>query len=102
MRYPAIAGHLGRRRVVAWALALALLALALPSMAAAATGGAGQFENPAIGRHSPFARQGMWIWYVDQSQGGSVPAIIATAHRHHIGTVYIKEGDGTPRWDQST
>ncbi|MBS1676263.1 MAG: peptidoglycan-binding protein [Actinobacteria bacterium] len=42
----------------------------------------------------------MWIWYVDQSQGGSIPAIIATAHRHHIGTVYVKEGDGTTRWDQ--
>jgi hypothetical protein len=42
----------------------------------------------------------MWIWYVDQSQGGSVPALLATAHRHHIGTVYIKAGDGPTRWDQ--
>jgi len=58
------------------------------------------FETPGVGRHSPFVRQGMWIWYVDQSQGGSVPAIIATAHRHHVGTVYIKAGDGATRWDQ--
>ncbi|HVX32693.1 MAG TPA: peptidoglycan-binding domain-containing protein [Solirubrobacterales bacterium] len=42
----------------------------------------------------------MWIWYVDQSQGGSVPAILATAHRHRVGTVYIKAGDGATRWDQ--
>jgi Putative peptidoglycan binding domain len=82
------------------ALAFVLALLVLPAGAAAETGGAGQFENPAVGARSPFARQGMWIWYVDQSQGGSVPAIIATAKRHGIGTVYIKAGDGTTRWDQ--
>jgi hypothetical protein len=84
------------------ALALVLVAaLALPaSRAAAETGGAGQFENAGVGRHSPFVRQGMWVWYVDQSQGGSLAAIIATAHRHHIGTVYIKSGDGTTYWSQ--
>ena len=74
--------------------------LALPSAAAAETGGAGQFENPAVGSHSPFAPPGKWIWYVDQSQGGSVPAIVATAHRHQIGTVYVKAGDGTTTWEQ--
>ncbi len=42
----------------------------------------------------------MWIWYVDQSQGGDQSAILSTAHRHGIGTVYIKAGDGTTRWDQ--
>ena len=78
-----------------------LAALALPaSRAAADTGGAGMFENSGVGRHSPFVRQGMWIWYVDQSQGGYLPAIIATAHRHHIGTVYVKSGDGTTYWEQ--
>jgi Putative peptidoglycan binding domain len=82
------------------ALALLAVLLALPAAAAAGTGGAGQFENPAIGRHSPFLRQGQWIWYVDQSNGGIVPSIIATAHRHQIGTVYIKAGDGTTTWDQ--
>jgi hypothetical protein len=84
--------------------ALALLAtlalLALPTAARAETGGAGTFENPGVGRHSPFVRQGMWIWYVDQSQGGSVPAILRTAHRHDIGTVYIKAGDAGTRWSQ--
>jgi hypothetical protein len=85
-----------------FALALVLVvALAVPaSRAAADTGGAGMFENSGVGRHSPFVRQGMWIWYVDQSQGGYLPAIVATAHRHHIGTVYIKSGDGTTYWEQ--
>jgi hypothetical protein len=93
----------GRRpagRIAAWALALALALLAVPALAAAETGGAGQFEEATIGKHSPFARQGMWIWYVDQSQGGSVAAIIETARAHRIGTVYVKAGDGTTRWDQ--
>ena len=89
-----------RRLPAALGVALVLLALALPTGAGAETGGAAQFENPAIGKHSPFLRQGMWIWYVDQSQGGYVPSIIGTAHRHHIGTVYIKAGDGTTTWDQ--
>jgi hypothetical protein len=86
-------------RAAACALA-ALSLLAFPAGAGAETGGAGMFENSGVGRHSPFVRQGMWIWYVDQSQGGSPAAIVATAHRHHIGTVYIKEGDGATRWDQ--
>jgi hypothetical protein len=88
------------RAVIAIAAALVLVALGLPPAARAETGGAGQFENPAIGKHSPFLRQGQWIWYVEQSNGGSIPSIIATAHRHHIGTVYIKAGDGTTTWDQ--
>src|SRR6202012_492598 len=85
-------------------IALALVrvaALALPAARAAAeTGGAGQFENTGVGKHSPFVRQGMWIWYVDQSQGGYVPEIVATAHAHHIGTVYIKSGDGPTYGEQ--
>jgi hypothetical protein len=85
---------------LALALLASLLLLALPAAARAETGGAGMFENSGVGRHSPFVRQGMWIWYVDQSQGGSVPAILRTAHRHDIGTVYIKAGDGATRWDQ--
>lgn len=82
------------------ALLACLVLLAVPAAARADTGGAGTFENSGVGRHSPFVRQGMWIWYVDQSQGGSVPAILRTAHRHGIGTVYIKAGDGSTRWDQ--
>jgi hypothetical protein len=91
-----------RRFLAACALAVAFALLALPGLARAETGGAAQFENSGVGRHSPFVRQGMWIWYVDQSQGGSVPAILSTAHRHHIGTVYVKSGDGTTYWEQFT
>ncbi|MBS1846367.1 MAG: peptidoglycan-binding protein [Actinobacteria bacterium] len=82
------------------ALLASLVLVTLPAAARADTGGAGMFENSGVGRHSPFVRQGMWIWYVSQSQGGSVPAILRTAHRHGIGTAYIKAGDGTTRWDQ--
>jgi Putative peptidoglycan binding domain len=82
------------------ALLVAIILLALAPAARAETGGAGMFENSGVGRHSPFVRQGMWIWYVDQSQGGSVSAILRTAHRHDIGTVYVKAGDGATRWDQ--
>jgi putative peptidoglycan binding protein len=98
------AGRPRKGRTAPCARALALLAafilLALPPAANAETGGAGTVENPGVGRHSPFVRQGMWIWYVDQSQGGYLPAIIRTAHRHDIGTVYVKAGDGATRWDQ--
>jgi len=98
VRHPAIPAH--RPPARALAALVVLILLALPTTARADTGGAGMFENSGVGRHSPFVRQGMWIWYVDQSQGGYLPAIIRTAHRHRIGTVYIKAGDGATRWDQ--
>jgi hypothetical protein len=91
------------------ALLVALLVAAVtPARSAAATGGAdatggaGSFEPSGVGRTSPFVRQGMWVWYVDQSEGGSVPAVLARAKRAGIGTVYIKAGDGTTPWDQFT
>ena len=38
--------------------------------------------------HLPFDRQGMWIWYIDKSEGGSLPRIIAKRqalrHRHAL------------------
>jgi hypothetical protein len=42
----------------------------------------------------------MWIWYVDRSEGGSIPRIVARANRAGIGTVYVKEGDGGGIWSQ--
>lgn len=76
---------------------LALLAAAFaPAPASADTGGAGQ---AATGR-TPFDRQGMWIWYVDSSEGGSPAAIVARARRAGIGTVYVKSGDGDDVWSQ--
>jgi hypothetical protein len=57
---------------------------------------------PAAKPSSPYMRPGMWIWYVDQSQGGSVTNIIRRAKRSRIGTLYIKSGDGTNVWSQFT
>jgi peptidoglycan hydrolase-like protein with peptidoglycan-binding domain len=71
----------------------------LPS-AAAATGGAGQVEAAPVLRNTPFERPGMWVWYVERSNGGSIPAIVAQARRAGIGTVYVKAGDGGSAWSQ--
>lgn len=50
---------------------------------------------------SPFDGQGMWIWYVSKSAGGSVPAIVAQAHAAGVGTLYVKSSDGsTNYWSQ--
>jgi hypothetical protein len=82
--------------------------LLIPATGAAAeTGGAGEFgEAPApplapVGE-TPFDRQGMWIWYVDHSEGGSIPRIVERAKSNGIGTVYIKSGDGGSVWSQFT
>lgn len=86
-------------------LALAVLAALaasarLPAPAAAETGGAEEVEQGPILGDTPFDRQGMWIWYVDRSEGGSIPAIIARARKAGIGTVYVKAGDGGTAWSQ--
>jgi hypothetical protein len=71
----------------------------LPS-AAAETGGAGGLaEAPALS-NTAFDRQGMWVWYVERSNGGSIPAIVAQAKRAGVGTVYVKAGDGASPWSQ--
>src|SRR5262249_42399472 len=45
--------------------------------------------------------QGMWIWYLSRSNGGSVPAIAARAHATGVGTVLVKSSDGsTNYWSQ--
>jgi hypothetical protein len=82
-----------------------LAALALnPAGASAQTGGAGQVETaPETGAtlgNTAFDRQGMWVWYVSHSEGGSVGAIFARAKADGIGTVYVKAGDGAGAWSQ--
>jgi hypothetical protein len=74
----------------------------LPASAAAETGGAGEVEAAPVLGSTPFDRQGMWIWYVERSNGGSIPAIVAQAKRAGIGTVYVKAGDGGSAWGQFT
>ncbi len=88
--------------------AFVVLALVCAGTAAASTGGASGAggveeapleEAPAI-TNTPFDRQGMWIWYVSHSEGGSIPAIVARAKQVGIGTVYVKSGDGSTVWNQ--
>jgi putative peptidoglycan binding protein len=79
--------------------ALAAAALA-PAGASAETGGAGQVEPGGNVSNTAFDRQGMWVWYVSRSEGGSVGAIVARAKRNDVGTVYVKAGDGGGAWSQ--
>ena len=45
--------------------------------------------------------QGMWIWYVSRSSGGSVAAIVAQAHAAGVATVFVKSSDGASNyWSQ--
>ena len=100
-----------RRRRGALALLAALAAFAVaalsPAGAAAETGGASQVEGGAgstetganLG-NTAFDRQGMWVWYVSHSEGGSISAIVARAKRNDIGTVYVKAADGGGAWSQ--
>lgn len=54
---------------------------------------------PASG--TAFDGQGMWIWYVSKSDGGSTSAIVAQARAAGVGTLYIKSSDGsTNYWSQ--
>jgi hypothetical protein len=88
------------------AIVCLLAAVALtPAVAPAETGGAGEVSEPAptaATGETPFDRQGMWIWYVEHSEGGSIPRIIERAKKAGIGTVYIKSGDGGSLWSQFT
>jgi peptidoglycan hydrolase-like protein with peptidoglycan-binding domain len=43
---------------------------------------------------------GMWIWYVDKSDGGNLDAIAARANAAGVKTVFIKSGDGATYWSQ--
>jgi peptidoglycan hydrolase-like protein with peptidoglycan-binding domain len=48
-----------------------------------------------------FDGQGMWIWYVNQSDGGSVASIVAQAKAADVTTLFIKSSDGsTNYWSQ--
>jgi hypothetical protein len=84
-------------RLVLLAILSAMALIAHTPTAVASPGGAGQ---PPVSGETPFDRQGMWIWYVDRSDGGDVARIVARAHRFGIGTLYIKAGDGGNVWSQ--
>jgi peptidoglycan hydrolase-like protein with peptidoglycan-binding domain len=63
--------------------------IALPPFNAGAAGG------------TAFSGQGMWIWYMKDSEAGSVAAIVAQAHAAQVGTLFIKSSDGASNyWSQ--
>jgi peptidoglycan hydrolase-like protein with peptidoglycan-binding domain len=48
-----------------------------------------------------FDGQGMWIWYVSKSDGGSLPSIIAQAKAAGVSTLFVKSSDGSENyWSQ--
>lgn len=49
---------------------------------------------------TPFDGTGMWIWYLDKSEGGNLDAIVAKANAAGVKTVFIKSGDGATYWSQ--
>jgi hypothetical protein len=72
--------------------------IATTPKATAEPGGAGQISQPASA--TPFDRHGMWIWYMDRIEGGSLQRIVARAKRAGIGTLYVKSGDAGSYWSQ--
>jgi hypothetical protein len=50
---------------------------------------------------SAFEGQGMWIWYLSKSDGGSIASLVAQAHAANVSTVFVKSSDGsTNYWSQ--
>lgn len=50
---------------------------------------------------SAFEGQGMWIWYLSDSDGGNLASIVAQAHAADVSTLFIKSSDGpTNYWSQ--
>jgi peptidoglycan hydrolase-like protein with peptidoglycan-binding domain len=48
-----------------------------------------------------FDGPGMWIWYINRSDGGNVASIVAQAHAAGVSTLFIKSSDGpTNYWSQ--
>jgi hypothetical protein len=88
------------RRAAALAGTLAVLASLAAATPAASDTGAGGLEETPGRSHTPYDRQGMWVWYVSHSEGGSLPAIVARARADGIGTAYVKSGDGATVWNQ--
>ncbi|MDX6659846.1 MAG: hypothetical protein QOJ55_668, partial [Solirubrobacteraceae bacterium] len=56
--------------------------------------------RPPASGSGVFAGQGMWIWQLPRSEGGSVPAIVARARAANVQTVFVKAADGTSLWAQ--
>jgi Putative peptidoglycan binding domain len=85
------------------ALALGCMAAALLGAAGALASGGGVGASTGSGhRGDPFSGQGMWIWYVNRSSGGSVARIANQARGAHVDTVFVKAADDSSEWSQFT
>jgi hypothetical protein len=89
-------------RRLASVVALALLAC-VPATADAATKRV-TVPPPLTSAAAPpgtaFDGDGMWIWYVNQSSGGTASSIANRAKAAGIETLFIKAGDGRNAWSQ--
>jgi peptidoglycan hydrolase-like protein with peptidoglycan-binding domain len=55
--------------------------------------------STAVG--TAFAGQGMWVWYLNASDGGNLTSIVAQAHAAGVSTLFVKSSDGsTNYWSQ--
>ncbi|HYZ80028.1 MAG TPA: peptidoglycan-binding domain-containing protein, partial [Solirubrobacteraceae bacterium] len=93
------------RRLLRLLPLLALLCGALSAPALAAGGGGVPLHTTvrhasAAGHRNPLGGRAMWIWELPQSDGGSLSAISAAAHRFGLSTLIIKSSDGTNQWSQ--
>jgi hypothetical protein len=79
-----------------------------PGVSTAAADGAGAARiGTADGKRArkprnPYRGDGMWIWYVRRSSGGSLNRIARKAKRHGMKVLYIKSSDGSTEWNQFT
>ena len=81
---------------------LSAIALGAALIAGLAGPGAASASTDRTDPRSPFASPGMWIWYIESSQGGDLDRIINRARASKIETLYIKSADGTGAWRQFT
>ncbi len=97
-----------RRLTALTALLLTLSAAAVTGQSALATADPGSpahllaspSAHTASSATGPLAGRGMWIWYVNRTEGGSVSAIVARARAAGVQTVYVKSADGVNLWSQ--
>ena len=90
-----------RFRPVLFAICFSMTLLAYmqaPAVASPAAAGQSALGAPTGG--TAFDHQGMWIWYVERSDGGSIPRIVSRARRAGIRTLYVKAGDADHVWSQ--
>ena len=84
------------KKVLALAALTVSVALGLTSLASASD----RVTGMPPGSHKALRGGGMWIWYVNDSQGGSVSRIAAKAKAHGISTLFVKGADGSTTWSQ--